>query len=178
MHVGRAPGRRRGQHQPPDDGRSHQRDLLRDETSDGKAEQVCLIELHRSQEGDGIAGHLLDSVRGAAGGTADPGVVERHDAPCQSQRVNQRWVPVVEVPAEVLEQYQRHRALPAATVAVHVIDAVGRTDQFVRQFRYAVPMAAHPVLPDVCAEVSLLTAVLVIRTSAGELVPVPACRSG
>src|SRR5690349_9890135 len=37
---------------------------------------------------------------------------------------------------------------------------------------YAVPMAAHPVLSDVCAEVSLPTAVLVIRTSVGELVPV------
>ena len=69
----------------------------------------------------------------------------------------------------MLEQYQRHRALPAAAVAVHVIDAVGRTDQFVRQFRIR---RAHGCSPspfsDVCAEVSLLTSVLVIRTSVGK----------
>src|SRR5712692_4507306 len=62
-----------------DEGRPHQRDLLRDEAADGEAEQVGLADPHRGREGDGIAGHLLDGVRAGAGGAADSGVVERHD---------------------------------------------------------------------------------------------------
>jgi len=67
-------------------------------------------------------------------GSADSGVVERHDPPGRCQRVDQRGVPVVQVSAEVLEQDQRHLAL-AAGVAVGVVDAVGRADQLVRQLR-------------------------------------------
>ena len=96
----------------------------------------------RGEERDGVARHLLDGVRGGAGGAADSGVVERHDPPGRRQRVDQRRVPVVEIPAEVLEQDQRHRTLAAAGVAVGVVHAVGRTDQLVRSSEYPWPWLA------------------------------------
>ena len=74
-------------------------------------------------------------VRGGAGGAADSGVVERHDPPGGGQRVDQRRIPVVEIPAEVLQQDQRRRALAAAGVAVGVLDAVGRADSLVGKLR-------------------------------------------
>jgi hypothetical protein len=109
--------------------------MLRDEAADGEAEQVGLADPHGGEERDGVAGHLPDGLRGGAGGAADPGVVERHDPPGRRQRLDQRRVPVVQVPAEVLEQDQRHRALAAAGVAVGVVDAVDPADQLVRQLR-------------------------------------------
>jgi hypothetical protein len=68
-------------------------------------------------------------------GGADSGVVDGDDAPGQGQRVDQRGIPVVEVPAEVLEQDQRHATLATAGVAVRIVDAVGRADQLVRKAR-------------------------------------------
>jgi hypothetical protein len=77
-------------------------------------------------------GHLLDGVRGGAGGAAHPGTVERDDPPRRGQRVDQRRIPVVQVPAEVLEQDQRHAVLAAAAgVTVGVVNAVGGTDRLV-----------------------------------------------
>ena len=128
MHAGRALGRRGRENQPADDSRPDQRDLLRDEAANREAEQTNLADLHGGDERDGIARHLLDGVGGGAGGAADSGVVERHNPPGRRERVDQRRVPVVEIPAEVLEQDQRHRTLAAAGVAAGVVDAVGGTD--------------------------------------------------
>jgi hypothetical protein len=133
VHAGGALRGRGGQHQPADDGRPGQRDLLRDEAADGEPQQVNLAEVHCGEERDGVAGHLLDGARRCAAGAADSGVVDGDDPPGQGQRVDQRGIPVVEVPAEVLEQDQRHATLATAGVAVRIVDAVGRADQLVRK---------------------------------------------
>jgi hypothetical protein len=125
------PRRRGGEDEPANDRRPHQRDLLGNEAADGETEQVGVVKLHGGEERDRVAGHLLDGVRGGSGGTADSGVVEGHDPPGRRQRVDQRRIPVVQVPAEVLEQDQRHRALPAAGVTVGIVDAVSGSNQLV-----------------------------------------------
>jgi hypothetical protein len=136
VHAGRALGRGGGQHQLADDRRAGQGDLLGHEAADGKTQEVHLAELHRGDERDGVAGHLLDGVRGGAGGVADPAVVERDDPPVAGQRVDQRGIPVVQISAEVLEQDQRQHALaPAAGVTVGVLDAVGCADSLVGELR-------------------------------------------
>jgi hypothetical protein len=91
--------------------RAGQRDLLGHEAADRETEQVGLADLHRGQERQGIARHLPDVVRGDAGGAADAdaGVVEGDNPPGAGERVDQRGIPVVEIPAEMLEQYQPHR---------------------------------------------------------------------
>jgi hypothetical protein len=60
-----------------------------------------------------------------------PGVVEGDDAAGGGQVVDQRGVPVVEVPAKVLEQDERRLAL--AGVAVGEVDTGRRAGQLVRQ---------------------------------------------
>jgi hypothetical protein len=45
------------------------------------AQQVHPAQLQGGDECEGITGHLLDGVRGAAGRPADPGVVEGDDPP-------------------------------------------------------------------------------------------------
>jgi hypothetical protein len=104
VHARGALRRRGRQDQPSHDGRPGQGNLLRDEAADGEPQQVNLAEFHGGDEGDGVAGHLLHAVRCCPGGAADSGVVERDDTPGRCQRVDQRGIPVVEVPAEVLEK--------------------------------------------------------------------------
>ena len=58
--------------------------------------------------------------------------VEGDDASRRGEVVHQRGVPVVEVPAEVLKQDERHLA-PLAGIAVGEVDAARRADQLVRE---------------------------------------------
>src|SRR5262249_40003600 len=69
-------------------------------------------------------------VRRRAGRRGDADVVERHHAPLCRERVHERWVPVVEVAAEVLQEDEGHSAL--AGVAVGVLDAVTARDSLSR----------------------------------------------
>ena len=41
-----------------------------------------------------------------------PALSKRHDSPVVRQRVDQRGIPVVEIPAEVLEEHEGRRFLP------------------------------------------------------------------
>jgi hypothetical protein len=52
-------------------------------------------------------GHCFDRIRGPAGRSADADVVERDDASLRGERVDKGRIPVVEVPAEVLQQDER-----------------------------------------------------------------------
>jgi hypothetical protein len=94
--------------------RPGQRDLLGDEAAQGEADDVDLHEAEGVEQGHGVPGHLGDRPRGRAAGCADAGVVEGHDMAAGGQRVDQRGVPIVEVAAEVLEQDQRHVAVPVS----------------------------------------------------------------
>jgi hypothetical protein len=147
VHASRALRRRGSQHQPADDRLPDQRSLLRNEAADGEAEEAHLAELHGGDERDGVARHLLDGVRGSAGGAADSGVVERHDPPRQGQRADQRGIPVVQVPAEMLEKDQRRPALTAAGVAVGIVNAVGGTDRLVGKIRISLSHGWSPLSP-------------------------------
>jgi len=131
LWAGAPAGPPRRQDHPTDQVRPDQGDLLGDEAADGEPEQVDPAELPGGDEGDRVVRHLLDRGRRHPGRAADPGVVERHDAPVGSQVVDQRRIPAVEVPAEVLEQDERQLAL--AGLAVRVVDAVRRPDKLVRQ---------------------------------------------
>ena len=113
-------------------GRPGQRDLLGDEAADREAEQVDLVEVHRGEEREGVAGHLLDGVGVVPVEPPTPALSNGDDPPVARQRVDQRGIPVVEVPAEMLEKDKRHATL-AAGVTVRVVDAVGRADQLVRK---------------------------------------------
>jgi hypothetical protein len=67
-------------------------------------------------------GHRLDGVRRRARCARDADVVERNDTAIRGKRVDEGWIPVVEVPAEVLQRDERDIAL--ANVAVCVLDPV------------------------------------------------------
>src|SRR5208282_6235620 len=134
VHAGGALRRRGRQDHPPDDGGPGQGDLLRDETADGEAEQVNLAQVQGLDERNGLVRHLLRGVCCFPGGAADPRVIEGDDTAVRGQRVDQRGVPVVEIPAEVLQQDQRY-PVAGPGVAVRVVNAVRGTGQRVRKLR-------------------------------------------
>src|SRR5580692_10514138 len=82
-------------------------DLLRDEATERKAQQIDLAKAEQVDEGDGIFRHRCDIVRGLAGRTADAGVVERDDRAIGGERVDHRGVPGIEIAREVLQENQR-----------------------------------------------------------------------
>ena len=129
MHASRALRRRGPEDQPAHQSWPGQGDLLGDEAADRESQEIGPVEPHRGQEGNSVTGHLPDGVRRGPARAADAGVVECHNAAGRCQRVDQRGIPVVEISAEMLEQYQRHPARPS--VAIRVIDAVPGTDQLV-----------------------------------------------
>jgi hypothetical protein len=73
----------------------------------------------------------IENPRMSAWRAAHAGVIEGHDPPARHQCVDQRRVPAVEIPAEVLQQNQRH--LTVAGLAVGVLDAVRSADELVRE---------------------------------------------
>jgi hypothetical protein len=91
-----------------------------------------VVDIYRGKEGDGIIRHLLHGVGCCPGRTPYSCIIEGYDPARRRQRVNQRGIPVVEIPAEMLEQDQRHR--PFAGLAVRIVDAVRGADQHVREF--------------------------------------------
>jgi hypothetical protein len=60
-------------------------------------------------------------------------VVEGHDTAGRSVRVDQRRIPVVEVPPEVLEKDNRNGPVP--DLSIGVVDAARGTDDLVCRFR-------------------------------------------
>jgi hypothetical protein len=101
---------------------------LGDEATDREAEEVNWAELERIEERDGIARHLRDRAGRRARRPAHPSVVERHDSPIVRQRVDQGGIPVVEIPAEVLEEHEGRRLF--ADLAIHVVDPVRSAGHF------------------------------------------------
>ena len=83
-------------------------DHLGDHAAHGEPEQVDLIQAEGTDEGDGVAGHLLDGRRrGPAGGT-DTSVVEGDDPMLGGDAVHDSGVPVVQDGGQVGEEDHRH----------------------------------------------------------------------
>ncbi len=68
--------------------------------------------------------------------------VEGNDPPSRYQRVNQRWISVVQIAAEMLEEDYRHRTV--AELTIRVVDAIRSADHPVRSW------------PPVCRQLSAL----------------------
>jgi len=73
-------------------------------------------------ECDRVVSHRIDGVRRHAGRAANAAVVEGDNAPPDGQGVDQSRIPVIEIPAEVLQQNERH--LAGTEIVVRVLDAV------------------------------------------------------
>jgi hypothetical protein len=87
--------------------RAHEGDLLCDEPADREPEQGDPLEAERGDERDHPPRRLGDRAARLAGRGTDARVVDQDDLALSSERVGQRWIPVVEVAAEVLEHHQR-----------------------------------------------------------------------
>jgi hypothetical protein len=99
--------------------RAAQGKFLRDVPADGEAQQVDATEVQRVEEGEGPGRHRGDRTRGVAGRAAHARVVEQDDLALGCDRVDQRRIPVVEVPAEMLKEHQgRGAGRPVAEPAV------------------------------------------------------------
>ena len=94
------------------------------------------------------------------------------------QRVDQRRVPVVQVPAEMLEQDQRHPVLAAAAgVTVCVVNAVGGTTASFGKLRISLSHGWSPFSPRrlefracaACAPAPRQGTALVITLATGQL---------
>jgi hypothetical protein len=104
-----------GQDQPAYQVRAQQDGFLGDEPAEGEPEQVDFGEAQGVDEGENVAGQSLDAVRDGAGRAADSAVVGEDDFAPGRDVVDEGRVPVVEVAAEVLEEYDGNRALAAET---------------------------------------------------------------
>jgi hypothetical protein len=127
VHAGRALGTGCRQDEAPDERRPHERDLLRDEPADGEPEQVDAVEAERGDERDHLACRLGDRAARLAGRGPDAGVVDEDHLAVLSQCVGQRRIPVIEVPAEVL-QHDKWQLGRSSETAVGELDA-GRRDE-------------------------------------------------
>src|ERR1700751_4615473 len=111
----RVPVPRGDEHRMTDRADSLQRCVIRDAPV---ARRVILC----GDESNGIAGHLLDPGGSCSSRGPDTHIVERYDAPPSGQAVDQGRIPILQIAAEVLQQYQRDCA--AADFTVGVGDAV------------------------------------------------------
>ena len=104
MHPGRPLGGGRSQNGAVDQAWTREHDLLRHETANREAEDFDAVERKCVDKRECPTCHLCDSARGNAGRAPDANVVERQDPSFFAQSVDQRRVPVVQVPPEVLEK--------------------------------------------------------------------------
>jgi hypothetical protein len=103
VHLRRALRTSCRQNETPDERRSHERDLLGDESADREAEQVDLLEAERGDEGDDLPRRLGNRVARPSGRGTDTRIVDEDDLALAGDRVGQRRVLVVEIAAEVLQ---------------------------------------------------------------------------
>jgi hypothetical protein len=122
VHPRRTPRSRGREDDAPQQIGANQRGLLRNEAADREPEEIQALEAHRVEEGDCVVSHRLDRVRRRACRGTHADVVERHHASLRGEIVDQRGIPVVEIPAEVLQQDERH--ITGAEVAVRVLDRI------------------------------------------------------
>ena len=98
---------RAGEHEATDQSRAQEHELLGDVAAEREPEQVDLLDPEGVDEGERVASHRGDVLRDDAGGTANTAVVEEDHLSILRQAVDERWVPAVEVPPEMLEHHQR-----------------------------------------------------------------------
>ena len=106
MQIWAALGSGSGQHEPANQARAKQRQLLRDVAAEREAEDVDFLQAERVDEGERVASHVGHVVGNDSGRAADAAVVEQDDFAILGEPVDQRRVPAVEVAAEVLEAEQ------------------------------------------------------------------------
>src|SRR5215203_6228189 len=84
------------------------RDYLEGHAAHREPEQVDLIQAEGTNEGDGVARHLLDGRRRGPTGGTDTSVVEGDDPMLGSDAVHDSGVPVVQDGGQVGEEEDRH----------------------------------------------------------------------
>ena len=117
---------RAGEHEATDQARAQEHELLGDVAAEREAQQIDLLQAEGVDERERVASHGGDVLRDDARRAANTAVVDEDDLSILRQAVDERRVPVVEVPPEVLEHHQRGRGrLRIAEAAVderHVSD--------------------------------------------------------
>lgn len=98
---------------------------LGDEAAEGEGEDVDFVEPERRDEGVGVIGHRLDTVRHLTGRGSDTAVVEGDDVTALGDGVDDARVPVVQGRGEVDEEDDGDAAL-GPQLAVGVGDAMRR----------------------------------------------------
>jgi hypothetical protein len=126
MHSRRALRCRRREHDAPKDIGANECDLLRDEAADREAEEIYPPEAHRVDKGDRTTGHRLNGVRSRFAGGTEADVVKQHDTLIRGQRVDERGIPVIEVPTEVLQQDVGD--VTVTETAIRALDPILRLD--------------------------------------------------
>ena len=79
--------RGRGEHEPSNDRRPLQGDLLSDEAPDRETQDVDTLDVHRVEERDRVRRHRRDRVGGVPAGATYAGIVECDDASPDRERV-------------------------------------------------------------------------------------------
>jgi nucleotide-binding universal stress UspA family protein len=102
---------RAGEHEATDHPQAQQHELLGDVAAEREAQQIDLLQAEGVDERERVASHGGDVLRDHARRTADTAVVDEDDLSILREAVDQRRVPVVEVPPEVLKHHQRRRGL-------------------------------------------------------------------
>ena len=104
MHVGSALWSRRCEYDLSRHRRTSESNLLGDEAPDREPKDVDLFEVHGVEELQRTQCRLGNRVRDPSFRPSDPLVVEGDHSPVHGQIIDERWVPVVEVAPEVLEE--------------------------------------------------------------------------
>jgi hypothetical protein len=92
-------------------------------------EQVERVEPECSREGEDLPSHLLDAVRRGSAAASDAPIVDRDHPTVLRKRVHQGRIPVVQIPAQVLQQDQRATSA-LSNIAICILDAVAERRRF------------------------------------------------
>jgi hypothetical protein len=104
--------RRAREHEPANQPRPDERNLLRDKAAEREVQQVHLLELEPLYEAHGIAGHVVDVVGNDAGGAAHATVVEQDDLAAGSERIDQGGSQLSRFPRKCWRQTSGAAPLP------------------------------------------------------------------
>ena len=108
-----------GEHEPSNQQRTKQDQLLGDMAAEREPEEVDPLQAERIDEGDRIPCHIRDVLWNRAGRATDAAVVQEDDLAVPREAVDEQRVPAVEVAAEVLQHHQRQRVrlgIPEAAI--------------------------------------------------------------
>src|SRR5580704_5573471 len=88
--------------------RTMESDLLSNKAAHGEPEQIDLRQTKHINKVENVGGKPRGRLRSGTGRESNAAVVDKDHLPFAGDGIDERWIPVVEIPSEVLEEHNRN----------------------------------------------------------------------